>query len=120
MSSETGTSNNPRAFRDQRGRSWRQLWLDIHLYLGLFAGALLVIFGITGSILVFWQEIDEWLNPDLLTVTVPKQADGADGEVIFQSLHKIVHAAEQAASQDSKITALYGPRAIVQVYLLWL
>lgn len=54
-------------------RSWRQLWLSIHLYLGLFIGALLVILGLTGSIAVFWAEIDEWLNPELLTVTVPEQ-----------------------------------------------
>lgn len=116
MSSGTGATG---AFRDQRGRSWRQLWLDIHLYLGLFAGALLVIFGITGSILVFWQELDEWLNPALLTVTIPKQTEHTDSEVVYQSLHKIIHAAEQAAAQGSKITALYGPRNSAGVFAIY-
>ncbi|QSA96003.1 PepSY domain-containing protein [Methylococcus sp. EFPC2] len=51
-----------------RLKSRRKLWLDVHLWLGLIAGVPLLIFGITGSILVFQQEIDEWLNPHLLTV----------------------------------------------------
>ncbi|HAP42064.1 MAG TPA: PepSY domain-containing protein, partial [Nitrospira sp.] len=60
--------------RDRRVRVWRTWWVQAHLYLGLIVGALLVVFGLTGSILVFFQEIDEWLNPALLTVDVP--ADG--------------------------------------------
>lgn len=51
-----------------RLKSRRRIWLQIHLWLGLSAGAALVIFGLTGSILVFHQEIDAWLNPKLLTV----------------------------------------------------
>ena len=61
-------SAGPAASRAIRMRTWRSLWVQMHLYLGLFIGALLVVFGLTGSILVFWQEIDEWLNPALLTV----------------------------------------------------
>jgi len=52
MFSENGETGNQGIFRNQRGRSWRQLWFEIHLYLGFFVGALLVIFGLTGSILV--------------------------------------------------------------------
>lgn len=45
----------------------RRLWLKIHLYLGLTAGALLLMLGLTGSILVFGDEIDRALNPKLAT-----------------------------------------------------
>jgi uncharacterized iron-regulated membrane protein len=43
----------------------RKVWLQVHLYLGLFAGALLMLLGITGSVLVFSDEIDRALNPQL-------------------------------------------------------
>ncbi|OQK16461.1 hypothetical protein AU255_00705 [Methyloprofundus sedimenti] len=54
-----------------RLKARRKLWLNVHLWLGLTAGAALLLIGLTGSILVFWQEIDAWLNPQLLQVEVP-------------------------------------------------
>lgn len=44
----------------------RRIWLTIHRWLGLTAGLLFVLLGLTGSLLVFDHAIDEWLNPDLL------------------------------------------------------
>lgn len=49
----------------------RRIWLSIHLYLGLSIGALLVLLGLTGSILVFYLEIDQFLNPHIEPTTVP-------------------------------------------------
>ncbi|GAB3008322.1 hypothetical protein GCM10027051_05680 [Niabella terrae] len=46
-------------------KRWFGKW---HLYLGIIAGALLCIIGLTGSILVFQDEIDAALNKDLLRV----------------------------------------------------
>jgi len=43
----------------------RKLWLQIHLWLGLLAGSVLLIAGLTGSIITFWQELDAVLNPAL-------------------------------------------------------
>lgn len=43
----------------------RAVWLKVHLYLGLFAGAVLALLGVTGSILVFDQAIDGLLNPQV-------------------------------------------------------
>lgn len=91
--------------RANRMRTWRRLWLEVHLYLGLFFGALLVVFGLTGSILVFWQEIDEWLNPAMLTVTVPGGTQA--GESGYRPLGEILAAAEQAAP-GSHVTQMYG------------
>lgn len=49
----------------------RRIWLSIHLYLGLSIGALLVLLGLTGSILVFYLEIDQLLHPQIQPTTVP-------------------------------------------------
>ncbi|NOS73893.1 MAG: PepSY domain-containing protein [Methyloglobulus sp.] len=66
--------NRPDAKRNRllKLKSRRKLWLDVHLWLGLGLGLFLSIFGITGSILVFHLEINELLNPKLLTVNVPE------------------------------------------------
>jgi len=49
----------------------RKLSLTVHLYIGLLAGAVFVLVGLTGSILAFGGEIDAWLNADLMTVEAP-------------------------------------------------
>lgn len=36
----------------------------LHLWLGLSLGALLVLAGLTGAVLVFYVEIDDWLHPE--------------------------------------------------------
>jgi uncharacterized iron-regulated membrane protein len=41
----------------------------IHKWLGLFTGLFLIVIGLTGSILVFMEEIDNALNEDLIRVT---------------------------------------------------
>ncbi|MFT4205027.1 MAG: PepSY-associated TM helix domain-containing protein [Chitinophagaceae bacterium] len=46
-------------------RRWFGKW---HLYLGILAGAILCVVGLTGSILVFQDEIDAALNKDLFRV----------------------------------------------------
>jgi uncharacterized iron-regulated membrane protein len=48
-------------------------WLTVHKYVGLCLGAVFVVVGLTGSILAFWQAIDESLNKELLMVAVPNQ-----------------------------------------------
>jgi uncharacterized iron-regulated membrane protein len=50
-------------------KRWFGKW---HLYLGIFAGAVLSIVGLTGGILVFQDEIDHALNPELFT-TIEQQ-----------------------------------------------
>lgn len=48
-----------------RARRW---WMRMHRYVGLSAGLLLVLLGLTGSVITYQQELDAWLHPDLLTV----------------------------------------------------
>lgn len=46
----------------------RKLWLNTHLCIGLFLGIVIILIGLTGSIIVFDKEIDQMLNPQLFTV----------------------------------------------------
>jgi len=43
----------------------RDLWIKVHLYLALSIGAVVVLLGLTGSLLVFHPVIDRALNPEL-------------------------------------------------------
>ncbi|WP_346985148.1 PepSY-associated TM helix domain-containing protein [Chryseobacterium sp. POE27] len=58
-------------------KRWFGKW---HLYVGIFAGLILTIVGLTGSILVFQDEIDQALNPELFEVakTQKKNSDRRD------------------------------------------
>jgi len=47
--------------------SSRGLWCSLHRWLGLFIGGWFALVGLSGSILVFEDEIDAFLNPHLLT-----------------------------------------------------
>lgn len=46
---------------------WRACWLWLHKWLGLTAGMVLVLMGLSGSVSVFTREIDALLNPALFT-----------------------------------------------------
>lgn len=49
-------------------RKLRQPALVLHRYAGVIAGILLIIIGLTGSVLVFSEELDHFLHPQLLQV----------------------------------------------------
>ena len=44
-------------------RRARRFWLAVHLYLGLALGGGFVLLGLTGSVLVFYLDLDSLLNP---------------------------------------------------------
>ncbi len=48
----------------------RHFWVLIHRYAGLAMTLFLIIVALTGSVLAFKDELDVWLNPDLLRVTI--------------------------------------------------
>ena len=47
----------------------RRFWVQVHLVIGLTAGAVFVVMGLSGSVLVFHQGLDRWLNPQQLTAS---------------------------------------------------
>ncbi|VVT15073.1 conserved membrane hypothetical protein [Sphingomonas aurantiaca] len=58
----------------------------VHLWLGLSIGALFAFAGLTGSILVFYPEIDAALNPALRAV--PDDARARSWQAIVDTLHR--------------------------------
>ncbi|MGO1119212.1 PepSY-associated TM helix domain-containing protein [Rhodovibrionaceae bacterium A322] len=47
----------------------RSVLVVLHRYLGLATAIFLAVAGLTGSVLAFHHEIDEWLNPDFYAVS---------------------------------------------------
>lgn len=84
--------------------SGRRLWLTIHRWTGLVLGAVFVIAGLTGSVLAYWQAIDEWLNKDMMAVTVPV------GQASSRTLDEILAAARSSAPPAGAPTALFLQR----------
>jgi uncharacterized iron-regulated membrane protein len=105
---ERRSSADPAAERSVRLRRLqrrRRAWLQVHLWLGLFAGAVLAIVGLTGSILVFYQELDELLNPATMTV-----AEQPGGRSAFEPIDAITAAARKALPDGATMTFGYYPR----------
>ncbi len=83
----------------------RRLWLRVHRWLGLVAGALLVVISLSGSALVYLKEIDAWLNPRLLRVDPPE-----NGMAAYRSMSELVAAAQAASPADARLGFAYYPR----------
>lgn len=74
----------------------RKLWLQLHLYLGLFVGALLVVISLSGSLIAFAPQIDAWLNADMMHVDVPSS------NAEFRPVAEIIAAAKTAIPPNGK------------------
>jgi uncharacterized iron-regulated membrane protein len=82
----------------------KRLWLSIHLYVGLVAGGVFVVIGLSGGLLAFRVEIDEWLNKDLFAPT----RYASDGERV--SVDKIVAASRAVAPEGSTPFFVHFPK----------
>ncbi|AFL68915.1 PepSY-associated TM helix domain-containing protein [Sulfurospirillum barnesii] len=51
----------------------KKVWFYVHWFLGLFAGTVLVIVGLSGAVLSYEKEIFEMINKESLVVTVREQ-----------------------------------------------
>ena len=103
VESGAGTRATPATRPPRRLEAGRELWLKIHRTIGLFAGALFVIIGLSGSIIAFREPIDEWLNAAILKVMVPAQEK-------YRPLDEIIAAAKAAAPPGGMAERLRMPR----------
>lgn len=55
--------------RDPRRRA-RRFWVQVHSVIGMTAGAMFVVIGLTGSLMVFSPPVDRALSPGLLRLPV--------------------------------------------------
>lgn len=89
---------------------FRKAFLKIHLYLGLTVGLLFALMGLTGSLLVFSEEIDEALNPRLLRVE--PQNSRASIAVVEENVRRNF--------PDDKIYRIKMPLDTEDVYEFWM
>lgn len=90
--------------------SLRGVWLRTHLYLGLFGGALFVLMSLTGSFLVFYKAIDEWLNPAELTTS---------GSGPHKPLNEVVATAQATVPAGGWLDSLELPAHEREVVRVW-
>ncbi|MFO1417436.1 MAG: PepSY-associated TM helix domain-containing protein [Methylotetracoccus sp.] len=88
-------SAKPTAVREPRNAVQRRLWLKFHLYIGLFAGTIFVLAGLTGSLIVFADDIDAWLNRAIMKVPMPAEAASP------RPLDELLAAAQTAMPDDA-------------------
>lgn len=85
----------------------RRIVFNLHLYIGLAAGLFLVLTGLTGSMIVFREEIEKLMHPELLETV-------ARGErVRVQTLLNTVN----QAYPEEKIVSIRMPRTPRETYL---
>ena len=89
----------------QRLKARRRLWLQAHLYLGLLAGFIIAIVGLTGAILVFYEELQELLNAEQIRIVAPPVAERR-----LRPLDEIIAAADTIKPANSRFDKLYYPR----------
>jgi uncharacterized iron-regulated membrane protein len=93
-----------------KARRGRVAWLKLHLWLALSAGFGFALLGLTGSLSVYREDIDEWLNPDLV-IEHPK------GD--YQSLDKIIAAVRAAHPDRHGAWTLEMPRSPHGMITVW-
>jgi sulfite reductase (NADPH) flavoprotein alpha-component len=52
----------------------KKLWFQAHWLLGITAGVVLALMGVTGALLSFEDALLRWMNPGVMTVTPILQA----------------------------------------------
>lgn len=73
----------------------RHAWVLVHRYAGLFIAFFLIVAGLTGTALAFYQELDGWLNPELYRIeernAPPLGPDAIVGKVAQAYPHALVN-----------------------------
>jgi uncharacterized iron-regulated membrane protein len=82
----------------------RKMLLPIHRTIGLVAGAVFVLVGLSGAVLAFREDIDEWLNAPLMRVEPPAPS------APYRPLDDILAAATAAMPAEGRMERLTMPR----------
>ena len=69
----TTNKNIGKAFQGLKKITVRKILLKMHLYISFALGGFLVLAGLTGSLLVYGDELDQWLNSGIMQVTASQQ-----------------------------------------------
>lgn len=91
--------------------TWRKLFNDIHLWLGLASGLVLFLVCLTGTIFTFHTEIEEMLEPEKYQLTKPAQATALSPDILIARLQQ---------AEKGKVTGLQIPQDPAKPYRLTL
>lgn len=83
---------------------WRERWLWLHRWMGIIAGALLVVVGLTGSLYVFVREIRATIDPAMHRVN-----RGALDRSAYRPWSEILTTAESKKPPGTFLTGIGGP-----------
>ena len=53
--------------------TFKKIWFQLHWFVGITAGTVLIVIGLSGAVFSFHEEILGWLNPG--TASVPARDD---------------------------------------------
>lgn len=89
----------------------RRLWLKLHLWLGLLLGLWLSLIGLTGSLLVFYHELEELVHPTIFAV-----APQPDGEAAFRPFEEVYAAIRKDMPEATQFGSIYYPRTATSAW----
>ncbi len=81
-------------------------WIWLHKWIGIATALVMILLGLTGSVIVVWKEADAWLNPRLYTPSSPAVAIGPDAAL-----------AAAQATDPAPVAALLIPDDVWPVYI---
>jgi sulfite reductase (NADPH) flavoprotein alpha-component len=87
----------------------RQVWFQVHWFIGITAGSVLMVIGLTGGTLAFRDELLAWINPGVRMVA-PQTAAMLAPQQIIEAVQK-VHADQRVTA----VTVFSAPGAAARV-----
>ena len=74
----------------------KKLWFQLHWFVGITAGTVLMVIGLTGATLAFREEVLDWLNPGVRNVAVQNAPVLAPPQIA--QVARLLHPDERLAS----------------------
>jgi sulfite reductase (NADPH) flavoprotein alpha-component len=68
---------------------FKKIWFQVHWFIGITAGTILMAIGVTGAVISFREEILDWINPGIVHVAI-QQAPLLTPQQILERLHAAV------------------------------
>ena len=94
----------------------RHFWVLIHRYAGLFMAAVLIVAGLTGSILAFYHELDDRLNPPPDNKVAPLPTAMLDPFVLRnRALTLAPHAGINNVNLKAEAGEIYSPELVADI-----
>ena len=84
---------------------YKTIWFKIHMILGLTAGFILLVVGVTGAILSFEKEIIKFINKDSYEVFVPNEVKLSTKELLEKLQEKLPESKINSLSFSSDVNS---------------